>query len=291
MKTTAANLLVLFGVIGSLLLAPKCFGSEIGKIKTQVAPTKNTVSVDRIITTPDLMQTLPAANLPYDGTAYCGPVAVSNSLVWLTHQGYPKLGLNDGADSPFTQGKLARVLGDKMSTGSGTFAFELLRGIDQFVVEQGYAVDYLKYQGYEFRDPKYDTGVKIPDLNWIKSGLKGPSGVWLSIGFYNYSPDKDEYVPFSEHWVTLVGFGQDKNGKEDPNILIIHDPAERSGAATSHDYVRLEKLQHGTFAAESPKPDKQAKGWYKMGGDLKIKKGSNCAILEGAVVLRMKKAN
>ncbi|MBX9724083.1 MAG: hypothetical protein K2X81_21935, partial [Candidatus Obscuribacterales bacterium] len=88
MKTTVANLLILPGLIGALMLSPKCSGSEIGKIKTQAALIINTVSVDRIITTPDLMQTLPAADLPYDGTAYCGPVAVSNSMVWLTHQGY-----------------------------------------------------------------------------------------------------------------------------------------------------------------------------------------------------------
>jgi hypothetical protein len=49
------------------------------------------MATDKIRDTPDLMQSLPAAALPEGGIAHCGPVAVSNSLVWLARHGYPQL--------------------------------------------------------------------------------------------------------------------------------------------------------------------------------------------------------
>jgi hypothetical protein len=42
----------------------------------------------KVDTTPDLRQSLAAAHLPYGGDPYCGPVAVSNSLVWLSRNGF-----------------------------------------------------------------------------------------------------------------------------------------------------------------------------------------------------------
>jgi len=58
----------------------------------------NGVSVDRLDSTPDLMQSLPG-----NGLMYCSPVAVSNSMVCLSHHDYPKLALS-GADTPASQG-------------------------------------------------------------------------------------------------------------------------------------------------------------------------------------------
>ncbi len=279
----------LLSIAYAIFLAPSCPGN--GLKEPKAIPQSDLISVDRVNTTPDLMQSIPVATLPYDGQAYCGPVAVSNSFVWLAHHGYPKLGLLGGADTPATQGRMARFLGCSMKTSNGTTAQHLIEGAEQFVTDKGYKIEYLKYQGWEFHDDRYSTGreSQSPDLNWIKSGLDGPSGVWLTIGFYNYVSQVDEFVPFSQHWVTLVGFGQDKNGKKDPNILIIHDPATRSGEATSHDYVRLERISHGNFSQVPDRINLQAKGWYKMTGDLKMKKGANCAILDGAVIMKLKK--
>lgn len=251
-------------------------------------PPNNEVSADRMESTPDLMQSLPEAGLPGGGLTFCGPVAVSNSLVWLSHHGYPRLGLLGGADTPATQGRLARKLGDCMGTATGTTPTTLMNGLSMFVFTQGYRVDSLKYQGWEDHPYQFSTGVKIPNLNWIKAGLKGPSAVWLMIGWYNYYKNKDEYDTFDQHWVTLVGYGQDRQGRKDPDILIIHDPAPRSGPVKSHDYVKLERIGHGKFSSGSGRANPSAVGWYKMSGDLKIKKGANCGILDGAVVLRLK---
>jgi hypothetical protein len=291
MKVLQALILVLVSVwMPSLSLAGPV-KAQAAQEKTKSASAINEVSLDRLNSTPDLMQSLPAASLPDGGLAYCGPVAVSNSLVWLSHKGYPKLGMLGGSDTPARQGRLARKLGDFMGCGTGTSPTCLLGGVSAFVLMNGYQFESLKYQGWESHPDMFSTGVKMPDPAFIKQGLQGPSGVWLMIGFYTYSKTRDEYAPFAQHWVTVVGYGQDRQGKKDPNILIIHDPAPRSGAAMSHDFVKLERLSHGTFAGTSGRNDLKASGWYRLGGDLKIKKGADCAILDGAVVLKMKPPN
>ncbi len=45
----------------------------------------------KVETTPDLRQSLPDAKLPFGGVPYCGPVAVSNSMVWLSRNGFERL--------------------------------------------------------------------------------------------------------------------------------------------------------------------------------------------------------
>lgn len=248
-------------------------------------------SVDngRLETTPDLMQSTPAAALPEGGLSYCGPVAVSNSFVWLAHNGYPKLGLLGGADSVPRQGRLARKLGEYMSSGNGTSPSAFLVGLSRFVLDRGYSIESLKYEGWEDHPNEFSKGVLKPNLNWIKTGLDRNAAVWLMIGWYNYSKKQDEYTPCAQHWVTVVGFGQDKQGKKDPNILIVHDPAPRSGPIKSHDYVKMELIKHGTFTDGCGRKELSAVGWYKMSGDLKIKKGAEYGVLDGAVVLRLNK--
>lgn len=243
-------------------------------------------STEKMDDTPDLMQSLPAAKLPYKGAPYCGPVAVSNSLVWLANQGYYKLA-PDRPVTPFVQGKLARELGSYMKTtrAEGTSVSNFLNGLANYIDTKGYKVRSLLYQGWEEHPNAFGTGVEQPDLNWIKRGVNGKSSVWLKIGWYKKSQKDHRFRRFAGHWVTLVGYGKRKDGKTDPGILIIHDPAPRSGPETSHDYVTIERMPHGTLVCGNQA--KQAEKFFRLGGDLKIKRNASCGILDGAVVLKM----
>jgi hypothetical protein len=274
------------------------FGLQKDAADAQKAPTTNSgsksqiISSERLDSTPDLMQSLPEAKLPRNGYTYCGPVAVSNSLIWLSRNGYPKLAPPD-CKEPIGQGSLALQLAQYFHTtgGKGTSPTMLLNGINKYVSDRGYKVKSLQYEGWQqhpkaFSVPGEDTAAASEDIDWIKRGLVGHSAVWLMIGWYKYSPKTDTYSPYAQHWVSLVGCGKDKAGKPDPDILIIHDPAPRSGAILSHDYVRVERLGGGAFAKGSGRP-KSAAGWYKLGGDLKIKKGADCGLIDGAVVLQL----
>jgi hypothetical protein len=40
---------------------------------------------------PDITQTNPQLNLNYNGSIYCGPVALTNGLFWLYKNGYKKI--------------------------------------------------------------------------------------------------------------------------------------------------------------------------------------------------------
>ena len=121
------KILQIAGIVFILLSLPGVYGSPSGATKKVTGVPD--VSVDRLNATPDLMQSLPAAALPGEGLSYCGPVAVSNSLVWLSHHGFPKLGMLGGADTPSRQGRLARKLGEHMGSVAGTSPGALMSGI------------------------------------------------------------------------------------------------------------------------------------------------------------------
>ena len=83
-----------------------------------------TVYTEKVDSTADMTQTDPAARLPNGGRAHCGPVSVSNSLMWLAENGFDKL-VTSLPDRRKAQFELARTLGSKkymntnLKTGTG----------------------------------------------------------------------------------------------------------------------------------------------------------------------------
>jgi len=245
--------------------------------------------IDKVRDTPDLMQSLPAAGLPDGGVAHCGPVAVSNSLVWLARHGYPRLA--PAADlTPVNQGALARLLGERsyMHTTyqDGTSVDGVLYGVARYLTDHAQRFEYLGYQGWDTSSSPYDTGIKVPDLAWIKSGLRGKSAVWLKIGWYRQTAPS-EWQKFAGHWVTLVGHGVDERGHAAADMLIVHDPAPRSGERLSSDYVQVIPLEAGTLRSSSGSRSIATTGFFRLAGGLKIKDGADFGALDAAVVLKL----
>lgn len=238
------------------------------------------------------MQTLPAAGLPGGGWTYCGPVAASNGLIWLARSGYPHLTAArvSSHNQARAQANLARVLGCYMGTTPrrGTDVARFLNGLNNYLGHHWCAVDSLKYQGWEPHPREFSSGVTRPDLDWIKSGLDPDAVAWLMVGWYRYLPRQDRYQLHSQHWLTVVGAGRDRDGKPSANTLIVHDSAARSGPNPHHDYVVVEPIQHGSFARYGQRQQLSARGWYKLGGDLKLKSSTHCGIIDGAIVLRLR---
>src|SRR6202034_2187503 len=117
--------------------------------------------LDKVSSTPDLTQTDPRGQFAENGTNYCAPVAVSNSFVWLSDHGYPKLLPDSGKNiSPANkqtellnrQIALAKILSSPefMNTKAdeGTYVDNVLLGIKKYVQKQGYAIKQLSYQGF-----------------------------------------------------------------------------------------------------------------------------------------------
>ncbi len=90
------------------------------------------------------------------------------------------------------------------------------------------------------------------------------------------------------HWVTLVGYGVNKEGKPTNNLLIVHNPSPRAGATFHNDFIALRPLQGVLVSRRGllgfPRP---AWGFYKIVGDLSPVPGSDTAILESAIILEL----
>ena len=173
-------------------------------------------------------------------------------------------------DRKMAQYKVALALGEKkyMNTNlkTGTGAAAVLEGLSRYVEDRGYKHDYLKYQGWRKHAGRFATGVEIPQLKWTKQGLKGDSAVCMNVGWYKYTASKDEYVRIGGHWITLVGYGADREGKRDDAVLIVHDPATRAGKGPAHDYVWLKQIKSGRLTGKSsglPCPAKECRSGQK----------------------------
>ncbi len=248
-------------------------------------------STERLYNMPDLTQTDPSAHFPHGGVHYCAPCAISNALVWLAHNGYGKLLPATRYGAP-AQAKLAMLLAsDKYMDTTlewGTSPAGVLEGLARYLADCGYLESKLSYQGWRKVPSRFHTGVKVPQLQWVESGMRGDSVVLLNVGWYRYSRKNNEYRRIGGHWVTLAGYGMDREGHEDPNVLIIHDPGSASGMQFSNDYVLMKKIKGGTIKSASG-VRQDAAGFFKMGGGMKVHCEADIAILDGAIRLEMKR--
>lgn len=250
--------------------------------------------VDRSRDIPDFCQTDPVGRFPGGGGNYCGPVAVANSLMFLARQGFPKLRPSETPD-PEAQVRVIHTLGSPefMDTDAkhGTSPPRLMRGVKAFVEQAGYRIRRLEQQGWREGSKQFPAKVQVPSLEWMKSGLASPGGaVWLNVGWYKIDAKTGGYHRFGGHWVTLVGYGRDRDGRENPLKLIIHDPAPRTGVKPATQWISLSRLDRGTLHRKIP-PDQErhrdAAGFYEMKGEMKLKSGADAAILDAAVVMQL----
>lgn len=267
---------------------------------------------------PDLYQRDRSARLPGRGKGYCAPVAVSNSFVYLAERGFPAL-LPAMGRKRMTQGQLASLLGMSKymhtSIKDGTSPASVLKGVTLYLQDRGVNWTYLGYQGWRRTPEQFTAENDIPQLSWIKDGLLGDSAVWLNLGWYKRK-ENGEYIRTGGHWVTLVGYGLTREGKKNPLSLLIHDPATRTPAPAGDtaapearaftendaaciagevrgpcgtDYVLLNPLASGTLRPEKGGRVVEAKGLYQVEGVRSMEKDADIAILDGAVVLKLKK--
>ena len=270
--------------------------------------------VEKVSSTPDLTQTEHDARLPGKGKHYCVPVAVSNSFMWLAKNGYPRLAPK-GRNALEVQAKIAGLLGSKKYMGSnpeeGTSMRGLLVGVQRYIRDRGYEYERLEYQGDSVQDREFWTGVSVPELDWIKAGLLGPSAVWLQVRSCKYRSHTNTYYYTSQsHVMTLVGYGIDKKGRRDPNVLIVHDS---EGARPKHTFFLVEQIKSGWVSREAERAewnrthppyrgrpgrlvingkvidaDRSAAGYVKLADGPGITRDSYATLIDGAVVLQMK---
>lgn len=251
-------------------------------------------STDKINATPDFSQTDPDGEFEGDGSNYCAPVAISNSLMYLARHGFPNLAATDMSVKA-AQIDLVQSLAttDYVDTNAkiGTTPAKILIGLTAYLADCGYESATLEYQGWREVPDRFDQGETHPDLDWIRHGIDQPGGgVWLNVGWYKYDSDSDEYLRCGGHWVTLVGYGVDADGDEDNGAFVIHNPLAKNSGSTSHDIIYLKAIESGTLTATGqyrikglPQP---ANGYYEITGALGTPSGYT-AILDDAITLDM----
>lgn len=241
------------------------------------------VFIDLIDSIPDYFQQDTAFGaIPDNGTSYCGPTAISNSLIWFSKHGYPKL-ITDYGDQKKSQYELIYKLASKEFIGTGhngSRPSEILLGIKRFLDYHNYSESEIKYDGFRPVPQEFQTGNGIPDLINAKSHIVNKDAVWLNLGWYRYDLSKDEYTRSGGHWVTMVGYGF--NGKEtDTSSLIIHDPETEK---IQNDYLIIERIGTGKMKGQFRGLPINADGFYRFCISPHI-----FGIIDGIAVLKMPK--
>lgn len=264
----------------SLLLCP-------GLLAAQEAPAALT---ERAAQVPDVLQTDPRGEFVKGGMWYCAPAAVANGIYWLSTQGRPEL-VDPGPDPTQTQLRLVRTLASAEYLDThltrGTGAGLLLQGVARYLRARGHKDFDLLYQGWRLHPGHFSAGERQPQLRWIKEGLRGGGVVWLNLGWYRHDPETDRWTRLGGHWVTVVGYGVDRRGQPDPEVIWLHDPAPRAGLEPATERVRFHRLEGGWLVGRKAGLPLPAAGYYVAGEGMHVRHGSTAAILDGAVRLRL----
>jgi hypothetical protein len=233
---------------------------------------------------PDLNQTDPELGLPGNGNAFCGPVAVSDWLVYLAQNGYEKL-LPEGESLRARELELVRILSRNMGTSplSGTSTPGLLSALDRWVTGAGYRIRRLEYQGWRGHPLRYTTYQRQPDLAWIEKALGEGGAAFIHAGWYATSKYDHALHRNGGHWLAVVDVGKNEALEPDPNVLVLRDPAPYAGKEPTYEFARAERMKDGWLidqAAALP-----ATGYFRLGGGMRIKREGEVAVLDGAIVL------
>ncbi len=255
---------------------------------------------------PDLTQTDPALGVAGGGNSHCGPVAVSNGLVWLSQHGYPKLlpapaeaphdtddsAGNDSAEQLHSrQLELVREISAAPFMGtsrwSGTGPVGVLRGLHRYVKRHGYRYTRLEYQGWRGHQKAFGTGVRKPQLPWIAEALEQGGVAFLHVGWYKPVPRSKVLQRTGGHWLTVIGAGVDEHFRAAPNSLVLHDPAPYAGDQPARVFATARELTEGWLLGRGSRQAFSAKGYYSLEGGMFIKREGDLAILDGVVVMVM----
>jgi hypothetical protein len=233
-------------------------------------PLSSRATIAYINDIPDYSQTNIRGNNSENGQYYCGPVAVSNSIVWLNNYKTEQVQLIH---------KLASK--DYMNTDikRGTRVSRLLRGIARITRELFGGYKTLEYEGWRLHPRRFSSGNRVPDIKRIKSAISRKSAAWINVGWYQYDKDSNEYKRTGGHWVTLVGYAYGR--------LILHDSAPRAGEKFANEFVEFSIIKNGTLVGGNAGLPFPARGLISLNKGMHKNKDADFAIVDGVVYLEI----
>ncbi|MCC7476518.1 MAG: hypothetical protein IT425_14090 [Pirellulales bacterium] len=243
-------------------------------------------------TTPDFCQTDKEGQFDNGGRVFCGPVAVSNSLMCLAQTGYPQL-LSRSDTPKKSQIELIRTLAsaEYMGTaGTGTSTKNLMRGASRYITEHGYECVQLEYRGWRRISRKLKPSDELPTIDWLAAALTEPAGAaCVNVGWYTYDEPTKTYTRRGGHWMT--GTAAYREGRN--SFITLLDPAPRSGAGKVVHQARVEPLKLGTVRdSEYDRTDAEGLFVIKSGIVPKriAKDQATFSVIDGIVILVLKDA-
>jgi hypothetical protein len=262
MISNLAIVLTLFFTFPFLFPGVVYFRSTVEKT---IEPSQTTIldsSICLIDSIPDFFQRDTVyGGFPDKGESYCGPAAISNSIIWFSTHGYPEL-IDNLANLKKSQFELINQLASKKYIGtghSGSRPTEILLGVRHFLDDHNYSKASIKYNGFRPVPEEFQTGSKIPDLDSAKLHVANKDAVWLNFGWYRYDHPKNIYTRSGGHWVTMVGYVDKK--ESDRSCLIIHDPETDTA---QNEYLIIERIGAGIMQGPFRGLPVNAEGFYRF---------------------------
>ncbi len=254
---------------------------------------------DKIADTYDYYQLDPAYGGFTDGSNFCGPTSVSDTLMWLGDHGFDKLAAHT-SDRKKDQHDLIATLGSidyfkTSAVSSGTLANDMLVGLKKYVTEKGYSYRRLHYMGIgsvmpfapELAvDAEFNLQSEAINIGWLKRAIEANSSVWLAVGLSHYDEGTKTYESELGHWLAVVGHGVQKDGTPNPNILITRDPYT-SNAEVQYLELRSTQGRKLHYTGMGLDYTASADGCYELLGAGQFAFSYPNVVLVGAVALEL----
>ena len=206
----------------------------------------------------------PDADFEGDGSNFCGPVAVSNGLIYLAHA-RGRTNLVDGTDR-FAQISLIKKLAERMETDPeiGTNPSQIIYGLEDYLQSKGFAFDHLELAGWRRIDADLRRFLvsRKPDMKWLREAAEDPDTVMiLNNGWYRNTGDEG-YIRKGGHFVIVVGAG--------PGVseFQVHNSAMEPEKQREHTSVTLTPINGRLIADATSNGVKRLNldGYFKIEG-------------------------
>lgn len=179
-------------IIFSAIVAHLCFADE-----------STSYDSKKISETPDLVQSCEAADFQNNGADYCCPVAVSDSLVWLSKKKLFPRPYRKPEDQYSLVKELTREKYLNTDKHEGTSVYSLTTGLQTFLNDRGVTNSAIKHSGWRPCKAEYQDQQDVT-LEWIENHIKGTRVEWLNIGWYRQEGKVLRRV--GGHWLAVVGY-------------------------------------------------------------------------------------
>lgn len=234
------------------------------------------LNLKKIQQTPDLVQTSRAAGFYKSGSHYCAPVAVSNSLVWLSLNKRIPVSLENPQDQYDLVKKLASNNYLRTDKHNGTGPNSLTKGLDKYLSSIGLKNYTINHSGWRICRDKYNSGQPL-DIDWIKENISGSAVQWLNIGWYRLK--KGKMHRFGGHWLTVVEYHR--------NRCYALDPAPRNGIEKKTHLLTLEPSPEYKLTGKTKGLPKTSKGMFQIVKGFNFKNGTDLCLIDSAVSLQI----